>query len=183
VVALPPWGGVDPRANVELRPRVDGAFAGTTDEILQWAACKWGIDEDIARAMAVQESNWHQGARADLAHEPARCVAGDVPPCPTSFGLFQIKWTVFPGTYPAAAESTAFNADYTFAVLRSCYEGHERWLNDVERGRDYARGDLWGCLGRWYAGRWHTPAADAYIAHVQERLAARDWAMPDFPWR
>ena len=28
--------------------RVDGDFTGTTDEIIQWAACKWGIDEDIA---------------------------------------------------------------------------------------------------------------------------------------
>ena len=182
-VALPPWGGVAPRANTELLSRVDGAFAGTTDEIIQWAACKWGLDEDVARAMAVQESNWHQAARADLAHDPARCVAGDAPPCPTSFGLFQIKWTAFPGTYPASAQSTAFNADYALAVLRACYEGHERWLDDVQQGRPYASGDLWGCLGRWYAGRWHTPAAEDYIAHVQARLDARDWDMPDFPWR
>ena len=26
--------------------RVDGDFAGTTDQIIQWAACKWGIDEE-----------------------------------------------------------------------------------------------------------------------------------------
>src|SRR4051794_23397044 len=29
-----------------LYRRVTGDFAGTTDEIIQWAACKWGIDED-----------------------------------------------------------------------------------------------------------------------------------------
>src|SRR5262249_24548237 len=36
--------------------RVTGNFTGTTDEILQWVACKWGIDEDIVRAQAVRES-------------------------------------------------------------------------------------------------------------------------------
>ncbi|MGH7906212.1 MAG: hypothetical protein ACREP6_06260 [Candidatus Binataceae bacterium] len=39
--------------------RVDGNFKGTTDEIIRWAACKWGIDEDVARAEAVAETNWH----------------------------------------------------------------------------------------------------------------------------
>ena len=29
--------------------RVTGNFTGTTDEIIQWAACKWGIDEDVVR--------------------------------------------------------------------------------------------------------------------------------------
>jgi hypothetical protein len=35
--------------------RVDGNFTGTTDEIIQWTACKWGVDEDIVRAQAVVE--------------------------------------------------------------------------------------------------------------------------------
>ncbi|MBE0695759.1 MAG: hypothetical protein IH586_02440, partial [Anaerolineaceae bacterium] len=38
--------------------RITGNFTGTTDEILQWAACKWGIDEDIVRAQAATESWW-----------------------------------------------------------------------------------------------------------------------------
>ena len=29
---------------------VTGIFTGTTDDIIQWASCKWGIDEDIIRA-------------------------------------------------------------------------------------------------------------------------------------
>ena len=37
--------------------RVTGDFTGTTDEILQWGACKWGIDADLVRAEAQQESN------------------------------------------------------------------------------------------------------------------------------
>ena len=45
--------------------RVDGDFAGTTDEIIQWAACKWGIDEDIARAQIIKESYWRMSAVGD----------------------------------------------------------------------------------------------------------------------
>ena len=45
--------------------RVTGNFTGTTDQIIQWAACKWGIDEDIVRAQAAKESGWHQNAAGD----------------------------------------------------------------------------------------------------------------------
>ena len=44
-----------------LLPRVDGQFTGTTDEIIQWAACKWGISDNLLRAQAVRESTWYQG--------------------------------------------------------------------------------------------------------------------------
>ena len=37
-------------------PRVTGNFTGTTDEIIQWAACKWGWSDDVVRAQAVRES-------------------------------------------------------------------------------------------------------------------------------
>ena len=52
--------------------RVTGNFVGTTDEIIQWAACKWGIDEDIVRAQSVTESYWDQRAGGDLTSEPRR---------------------------------------------------------------------------------------------------------------
>ena len=45
--------------------RVTGNFTGTTDEIIQWGACKWGVDEDIVRAQSVQESYWHQSTLGD----------------------------------------------------------------------------------------------------------------------
>jgi hypothetical protein len=44
-----------------LIPRVDGQFSGTTDEIFQWAACKWGLPDNVIRAVAVRESTWFQG--------------------------------------------------------------------------------------------------------------------------
>ena len=31
-----------------------GNFVGSTDEIIQWAAWKWGVDEDVIRAVAVR---------------------------------------------------------------------------------------------------------------------------------
>jgi hypothetical protein len=43
-----------------LLPRVDGQFTGTTDEIFQWGACKWGLPDDLLRAIAVRESTWYQ---------------------------------------------------------------------------------------------------------------------------
>jgi len=43
-----------------LLPRVTGHATGTTDEIIQWAACKWGISDNLLRAIAVRESGWYQ---------------------------------------------------------------------------------------------------------------------------
>jgi hypothetical protein len=50
----------NPRWDSWLLPRVDGRFTGTTDEILQWAACKWGLPDNLLRADAVIESTWFQ---------------------------------------------------------------------------------------------------------------------------
>src|SRR5438477_2196814 len=43
-----------------LLPRVDGDFTGTTDEVFQWAACKWGLADNMLRSIAVRESTWYQ---------------------------------------------------------------------------------------------------------------------------
>src|SRR5689334_7630710 len=47
------------------KPRVTGNFTGTTDEIIQWGACKWGLADNMVRAMAVNESKWHQNTEGD----------------------------------------------------------------------------------------------------------------------
>jgi hypothetical protein len=51
----------DPRWDSWLLQRVDGQFSGTTDEIIQWAACKWGLPDNFLRAEAYVESTWFQG--------------------------------------------------------------------------------------------------------------------------
>ncbi len=144
---------------------VTGNFRGTTDEIIQWAAWKWGIDEDAFRAQAVQETWWDTDVAGD---------AGE------SFGLFQIKRTVHLGTYPLSVDSTAFNADYTGALFRWYYDGHATWVMDVEHGKDYEPGDAWGAIGAHYAGRWYAGGAEDYIAKVRGHQADRTWEQPTF---
>jgi hypothetical protein len=154
-------------------PRVTGNFTGTTDEILQWGACKWGIDEDIVRAQAEMESHWHQSTLGD-------CLGGTVAAthgC-QSVGILQVKGAnippTHPGTWPYAYESTAFNVDYMLAVLRSCFEGKETWL-----GNGYHAGDIWGCVGRWFSGDWYGNSLN-YISSVQKNMANKDWLQPGF---
>jgi hypothetical protein len=53
-------GAYDPRWDGWLLARVDGQFTGTTNEVFQWAACKWGLPDDLLGAVAVQESTWYQ---------------------------------------------------------------------------------------------------------------------------
>jgi autotransporter family porin len=141
---------------------VDGNFTGTTDEILEWAACKWGWDQNYAKAEAVIESTWRQSE-----------VGGG------SYGILQVKvsaggaapsantgW----GGYPWVQQSTALDADAQMAYLRACYDGDTPWL-----GNGYTAGDAWGCIGSWYSGDWHSAAANGYISRVQAALNSQAW--------
>jgi autotransporter family porin len=187
-----------------LLPRVDGAFTGTTDEILQWAACKWGLPDDLLRAIAVRESTWYQDLSfadgtcvpsrgcGDEVDDPAWCryISGSghtyPPPCPSTFGIVGVKsisgvdaWPHHSnGTFPFNRDSTAFAADYLGAELRGCYEGWVTWL--VQVGAPYESGDLPGCVGLWFAGDWHSPDADEYADRVREAQRERPWLMPTF---
>ena len=139
---------------------VTGDFTGTTDELLQWSAFKWGLDEDIVRATAVQESNWGQSAVGD----------GGI-----SYGLMQIKSTVWRGTWPLSQWSTPFNVDMYGAIVRQCYEGEATWLDN-----GYTAGDLWGCLGYYFSGDWYDAPAERYIVSVRRHLSEAAWTEPDF---
>ena len=135
-----------------LKERVTGDFVGTTDEIIQWASCKWGFETDVTRAQAAQESYWIQATRGD----------GGV-----SYGLFQIKSTYWTGTLPYSESSTAYNADWSLGLRRACFEGY---LYD---GR--GRGDLWGCIGVHFSGLWQSEGARSYVKLVERSLARREW--------
>ena len=50
---------------IAKRRRISGGYTGRTDEIIRWAACKWGLDENLLRAVAVKESHWHQDTVGD----------------------------------------------------------------------------------------------------------------------
>ena len=178
--------------------RVTGDFTGTTDEIIQWTACKWGIDEDWVRAQIVNESNWQQTATGDFTTDSNACAPGfpigTYPPqyngdsehrneCPESIGLGQVRWLYHQSAFADdnAVKSSAYNLDYTYAVWRECFEGRFGWLNDVEGRGDYAAGDAKGCLGVWFSGRWYTDAAQQYIARFDSTLGNRTWDQQGFP--
>jgi hypothetical protein len=207
----------DRRWDSWLLPRVDGQFQGTTDQIFQWAACKWGLPDNLLRAIAVRESSWYQYET----YPSGRCVTnwgcGDVFSsadsstaaycdgvarhgydyqrdygpglCPRTFSIVGVmdweapSWGRMPqnqnGTFPFNRASTAFALDYLAAHLRGCYEGWERWLGNTGN-RTYAAGDLWGCVGSWYAGDWHSAAGDGYASRVQNEMISRRWLDSDW---
>ena len=181
------WGpaiGVDAMADT-LRRQITGNFTGTTDEILQWVACKWGIDEDIVRAEAVAESNWHQSQLGDYTNNRADCPPGtwDGSGCYQSYGILQLKYATFQSAWPMSRDDTAFNAEFVYAVIRTCYEGWTTYLYDftpVFGYSHYHAGDIWGCVGRWYSGGWYDQDAINYINSVKTQLASKDWFQAGF---
>jgi hypothetical protein len=151
-------------SDMPYKHRVTGHFRGRTDEILQWAAHKHGIAENVVRAVAVQESWWRMSAVGD---------DGD------SFGLMQVRRPYHCCPFLARA-STAFNVDYWGAIIRSYYDGQATWLNTVERGERYRAGDLWGSVGVWVSGRWRTDQSLEYIRAVRRHRRDRTWRQEYF---
>ena len=148
---------------------VTGRFRGTTDEVIQWAAAKWGLAPDLVRAVAATETWWRMSHIGD---------DGD------SFGLFQVRRpfhcrsTLVCGLFRRDA---ALNADYYASIIRSYYDGRQTWLNTVAgNGARYAAGDLWDSIAAWDSGRWHVAGGETYVAKVKDYMARRVWRTPDF---
>jgi len=165
---------IQPSADPTMQfvPRVTGNFTGKTDEIIQWSACKWGFDEDMIRAQAVVDSNWHQSTFAD-------CQGSSIPQTHDcqSFGLLLVKGAdnppTYPGTWPYAYQSTSFNTDYALAITRACFEGKLQQSN-------YESGDLLGCMALRFTGTWHDAKAEDYITKVQNAYKQKPWISPNF---
>jgi hypothetical protein len=210
-------GSFKHRWDTWLLPRVTGHYTGTTDEIFQWAACKWGLADNLLRAVAVRESTWYQYE----IYPSGRCVTdwgcgdmvGSPTPatetfcsligrrghdyqadygsgiCPETFSIAGVMSWQDPewgrmkgnqnGTFPFNRDSTAFAVDYLAADLRGCYEGWEPWLSDAGPVA-YRAGDIWGCVGAWYAGEWRTDRALGYVHRVRRELRDRTWLKSDW---
>ena len=149
--------------NNNYKPRITGNFEGTTDEIIQWAACKWGWSDDLIRAEAIVESQWHQSTVGDGA---------------TSYGLLQIRYLYHPridngckdcpgSSWPNSQKSTAYAVDQQVAELRGCYDGMSTYLGNT-------RGQLWGCIGSWFSGAWD-PSGGNYAANVKRYYQDKPW--------
>jgi autotransporter family porin len=191
---------LDARGHLTLKA-VTGHFTGTTDEILQWGAYKWGFDPDLVRANAVDESTWHQNNIGDIGTG-------------VSLGIMQIKSRYHPGTCPQSPQfpatvdptsthaiqqylahepsclsynSTAFAVDYRLAYLRACMNKSITYLFNHEPVSGHSRyadanGDelLWGCLGSWYSGYfWDNDSID-YIQRIVRFYAEKPWLKPGF---
>lgn len=156
------------QSDMPYQRHVDGRFKGTTDEIVQWAAYKWGLHPDLLRGVAAVETWWDMDFVGDN---------GD------SFGIFQVR-RPYHCCLPFMRDSTAFNADYYAAIVRSYYDGMQTWLDNPnvadENGSPYAPGDIWGSVGAWVTGRWHVAANEVYVGKVKQRIAERIWLTPDF---
>jgi len=209
-------GAYDERWDSWLLARVTGHHTGTTDENIQWAACKWGIADNLLRAIALRESAWFQyeiypDGRCVLQHGCGDLVTAPTSAsraycrglsltghdyavdfgrasCPRTFSIVGVMswqdpaWGAMAGnqngTFPFNRDSTAFALDYLGAFLRGCQEGWVRWLG--HRGA-YRPGDIWGCVGTWYAGSWWSAEARRYIELVRATEQQREWLDPDWP--
>lgn len=178
----------DPRWNTYIIGRITGGFTGTTDEIFQWAAAKWGLPDNLLRAIAYMESDWYQSNYGDYVDNPEQCLPGyRTLPCPVTFGIVGTKSTSWPGIFPWNRDSTAAAVDVLGAWLRGCYEGWVWWLRDANQSHGvYQIGNLWGCVGAWYSGDWLDGSAaqpdtgESYIAQVQHWYRVKPWLEPSF---
>ncbi len=132
--------------------RIDGDCAGTTEEILEWAALKWfgdvnaayqaasgpGTLADLAKAICPLESQWKQEACSDWelfnwhdggASSSAYTLA--------SWGIGQVKHSAW-NCYPHSRISTAWSADCHMGVIRYHYDrligdttASDSWLGAV----------------------------------------------------
>lgn len=155
---LGPWKNQDPVMAANLA-KVTGNFRGTTDEIFEWAACKWGWDQNAAKAEAVAESTWNQHEVGDGGESFCILQVKAARPAP---GSRDNAW----GGYPWIARSTAVCADLQMAILHSYYTGASYMGNSI-------RGHFWAAVSAWESG--YNSGLDGYVREVQYYLAHQTW--------
>jgi hypothetical protein len=151
----------------------------STDDLIEWAAYKWGVPEDLVRGQMVMESGWsmlQKGDRRDWATPvaglyPAPAVV-DADSVWESLGIAQIRWrhTVpwNPGVEPLRWQSTAFAVDYSQALIRYYFDGYCDWC-----GAGYAAGNADGAYRTYVSGSWNE--GQWYADGVRRNAASRSW--------
>ena len=171
---------------------LDGLRSPSTDDLIQWAAHKWGIPENWLRAEFSLESSWNQfmlGDEASVSQSwyrrypvQARLPGGSS--VFTSMGITQVKWipdgSIGAGTEPLRWESTAFNLDYQASILRFYYD-NPAGTRSSWGDRSYAPCQAWRSVGGWYQPYpWGNSGQASYVANVQHRLSEKIWTEPSF---
>jgi hypothetical protein len=179
----PLWNSEAPASDFS---NVDGNFTGTTDQIIRWASCKWGLDENAMRAESWSETFWIQDTPADRQSNSALCQTPnwngwDGAECWQSYGIFQTKVYDF-NIWPETRDSTAFNADFRGAYMRSCMNGDISYMPGRTPDAGYpdyksANTDqmFWGCMGEWASGGWYDIGAIDYITAVKSLTVSAPW--------
>jgi hypothetical protein len=151
----------------------------STDDLIEWAAYKWGVPEDFVRAQMVMESGWstrHKGDRRDwaepVAHRYPALAVIDADSVWESLGIAQIRWrhTVpwNPGVEPLRWRSTAFALDYSQALVRYYFDGSCGWC-----GPGYVAGDPDGAYRLYVSGTWNE--GQWYADGVRRTAASKPW--------
>jgi hypothetical protein len=180
-------------AYVDGRP---GLHHPSTDDLIQWAAHKWGIPEDWLRAQYVQESFWNSFQLGDEAavkdawyrRYPAQARVPNQLSVFLSMGLTQVKWipdgSVGAGTEPLRWESTAFNVDYQAAMVRFYYD-NPQGARSGWGDSSYSPCQKWNSIGGWFNPYpWGNGPQKQYVGLVRTHLANKDWTRSDFiQWR
>jgi hypothetical protein len=172
---------------------LDGLSQPSTDDLIQWAAHKWGIPEDWLRAQYVVESYWNNFQLGDDTSIPAAWYSqypfqARDPNSSTqayeSMGISQVRWapdgSLNPGSEPLRWESTAFNIDWQAATVRFYYDNPSR-ARSSWGDSSYVPCQQWNSLGGWNSPYpWNNSAQQSYIQRVQSALSARTWTTASF---
>ena len=170
----------------------DGLTNPSTDDLIQWAAHKWGIPENWLRAEYVVESYWSSYqlgdvepvSRSDYERYPLQSRVPGQLRVYESLGITQVRWGpsgwVGAGTEPLRWESMAFNIDYQAAMVRFFYDNpHEArtsWGDST-----YSPCQKWNSIGGWFASYpWLSAGQAKYISAVRGNLAETTWRSADF---
>jgi hypothetical protein len=170
----------------------DGLRNPSTDDLIQWAAHKWGIPENWLRAEYTLESYWSSYqlgdpepvSRSDYMRYPLQSRVPGRLEAYQSLGITQVRWApsgwVGAGTEPLRWQSMAFNIDYQAAMVRFFYDnpGGSRttWGDST-----YTPCQKWNSIGGWFASYpWRSAGQAKYIREVKTNLADTTWRSASF---
>lgn len=169
----------------------DGLRHPSTDDLIQWAAHKWGIPEDWLRAEYVYESYWNQFMLGDdtpvgraYGRYPSQSRIRHSDHAYQSLGITQVRWTpdgsLNPGSEPLRWRSTAFDIDWQAATLRLYYDNPSGSRSSWGDG-SYKPCQQWNSIGGWYRPYpWGNPDQHRYAAAVRHILGQREWRSSSF---
>jgi hypothetical protein len=170
----------------------DGLHDPSTDDLIQWAAHKWGIPENWLRAEYVLESYWNSWFLGDLASVsaadygkyPLQARVPGTLQAYQSLGITQVRWDPAgdygAGTNPLRWLSTAFNIDFQAATVRFMYDNPER-ARTSWGDASYTPCQQWNSIGAWFSPYpWSNAGQAHYAATVQHNLATTAWSSPAF---